>query len=96
MIELESSIEDDVVCWAENRNWWVRKVKYIGQRAAPDRWFAKNGRLIIIEFKRDRRGADPLQAREHKKMRAAGLEVHTVSSRDAAVKLLGGERYVRD
>jgi hypothetical protein len=95
--ELESSVEDDVVCWATNRGWLVRKMQYPGRRGCPDRWFFRDGRLVIIEFKRPgKHTADPLQVREHERFAAAGWKVHVVNDRDVACRLLGGEGYVRD
>jgi len=95
--ELESAIEDDVVAWAENRNWLVRKMQYPGRRGCPDRWFFKDGQLVIIEFKRPGINvADPLQAREHRRYNGAGWHVHLINNRDAACQLLEGSNYVRD
>ena len=95
--ELESSVEDDVVAWAENRGWLVRKMQYPGRRGCPDRFFFRDGKLVIIEFKRPKKDeADPLQVREHRRYREAGWQVHVVNDRDEAVRLLGGEFYARD
>lgn len=95
--ELETSVEDDVVTFAERRGWLVRKMAYVGRRACPDRWFFKGGRLVIIEFKRPGiTTADPLQVREHRRYAAAGFEVHVINSRDAACQILEGIDYTRD
>lgn len=95
--ELESSIEDDVVAWAENRRWLVRKMTYPGRRGCPDRFFFKNGHVVIIEFKRPgKTQADPVQVREHKRYDAAGFCVFVMNDRDAACRILGGDRYERD
>lgn len=95
--ELESSVEDDVVAFAENRGWLVRKMVYPGRRACPDRFFFKNGRVVVIEFKRPGvRKADPLQVREHSRYAAAGVPVHLINNRDAACHLLEGTPYIRD
>ncbi len=95
--ELESSVEDDVVAFAENRGWLVRKMVYPGRRGCPDRWFFKGGRVVVIEFKRPgKKVADPLQAREHRRYAAAGITVHLIDSRDAACMILEGTPYIRD
>lgn len=95
--ELEATVEDDVVAWAENRDWLVRKMVYLGRRGCPDRHFYKAGRLVIIEFKRPGiTKADPLQIREHRRYAAAGWTVHVVNNRDVACMLLEGEGYSRD
>jgi hypothetical protein len=87
--ELEASVEDDVVTWAEGEGWLVRKMQYVGRRGCPDRFFFRDGQLVMIEFKRPgRNAADPLQAREHKRYAAAGWKVHLVNDRDHAKRIL--------
>lgn len=94
--ELEIEVELDVVAWAENRGWLVRKMQYPGRRTCPDRFFFRDGRLVIIEFKRPGiETADVLQAREHRRYAKVGWKVHVVNDRDVACRLLGGERYER-
>lgn len=95
--ELESSVEDDVVAWAMNRQWLCRKMQYVGRRRCPDHWFFKYGKLYIIEFKRPGIDeADVAQRREHKKYAAAGWKIHVINDRDTACMLLEGEPYTRD
>lgn len=74
----ESQIEKAVVDHAENLGWLIRKVKWIGRRAAPDRVFFKAGRTIWVEFKRPGEKPRLLQEREHTRMRDAGCEVHVI------------------
>ena len=95
--ELESAIEDDVVAWAENRGWLVRKMAYPGRRGCPDRWFFKAGQMRIIEFKRSGNiKADPIQQREHKRYEAVCFKVFVINNRDEACMALEGTPYVRD
>lgn len=87
--ELEATVEDDVVAWAENHGWLVRKMQYVGRRGCPDRFFWKDGKLVIVEFKRPGRNkADPLQVREHKRYADAGWKVHLINDRDEAKRIL--------
>lgn len=87
--ELEASIEDDVVAWAEQRGWLVRKMQYPGRRGCPDRFFFRGGNLVIVEFKRPGvKKADPLQVREHKRYTDAGWKVHVINNRDDAKRIL--------
>jgi len=87
--ELESSVEDDVVAWAEQNGWLVRKMQYPGRRGCPDRFFFRDGYLVIIEFKRPgKKTADPIQVREHKRYADAGWPVHVVNNRDEAKRIL--------
>lgn len=95
--ELEASIEDDVVAFAENRGWLVRKMVYPGRRGCPDRFFMKGGKLVIMELKRQhKKRADPIQVREHQRYAEAGWKVHIVNDRNKAARLLGYPIYVRD
>lgn len=94
--ELEAEIEDDVVIFAVNRGWHVRKMQYPGRRGCPDRWFFKGGRLVIIEFKRPGGRVSASQAKEIKRFAEQGFGVHVVSDRDTACMLLEGTLYVRD
>lgn len=97
VLEIEAPIEDDVVAFAENRGWLVRKMIYPGRRGCPDRFFMKAGKLVILEFKRqNKKRADPIQVREHERYADAGWKVHIVNDRDQAARLLGYSAYVRD
>lgn len=86
---LENSVEGYVVFQAEADGWWSRKVKWIGRTGAPDRVFAKGGRTVWIEFKRPKKEAAEMQAREHKRMRDAGMEVHVCDTIPKAMMVLG-------
>ena len=90
---LELPIEETVCDVAKLNGWTVRKVSWPGRRGAPDRLFAKVSpcgkiRHVFIEFKRP--GADPIlrQSKEHIELRAAGFEVHTCDSINAAFRIL--------
>lgn len=87
--ELEASVEEDVVAWAENQGWHVRKMQYPGRRGCPDRFFFRGGSLVIIEFKRPgKKKADPLQVREHLRYAEVGWKVHVIDNRDDAKRIL--------
>ncbi len=87
--ELEASVEEAVVAWAEANGWLVRKMQYPGRRGCPDRFFFKNGELVIVEFKRaGKTKADPLQVREHKRYNAACWNVYIVNNFDEGVRIL--------
>lgn len=75
---IEKHIEDAVVEYAESKGWLVRKVVYAGRRGAPDRWFFKNGVLLMIEFKRPGRPLDGHQDKERQRMAAVGHRVHVI------------------
>lgn len=86
---LETSIEETVEHVATLHGWLVRKIKWLGRRAAPDRLFAKGGRFIFIEFKRPDEKPTIQQAREHKRLLDAGFEIHTCDSVVSALRVLG-------
>lgn len=86
---LECQIEDTVVSRACRAGWFVRKVVWQGRRDAPDRVFAKDGRVVWIEFKAPGKEARFSQRIEHGLMRAAGMEVHVIDSVLAGLKVLG-------
>jgi hypothetical protein len=85
---IESPIEDWVCDEAEKAGWLVRKLKWIGRRSACDRFFAKGGRVVLIEFKRTGKEPNVIQEREIARLQAAGVEVHVVDNPLAALRIL--------
>lgn len=78
-----------VVARAEAAGYYVRKVSWIGRRSAPDRLFARKDRgQVYIEFKAPGLDATLSQKQEHKRMIAAGIEVHVCDSIDDAMRIL--------
>lgn len=71
----EFGLEDACIKLAEGDGWLVRKVSYQGRASAPDRWFLKNGRWKIVEFKKNDEEPTLLQKREHNRLRKHGQEV---------------------
>lgn len=84
----ERGAEQTVCNWAERDGWFVRKLAWPGRKGAPDRLFAKAGRVVFIEFKDVGEGARVIQQREHRRMRAAGLEVHVCQTAAQACAVL--------
>jgi hypothetical protein len=78
---LEREVESHSSDTAKAAGWWNRKFKTPARRSAPDRIFAKNGRVFWVEFKRTGESPTPLQLEEHAAMRAAGLTVYVCDSR---------------
>lgn len=95
----EAAVENPVVARAESAGIFVRKLAWVGRRAAPDRLFAHKtlGGAVFIEFKDKGEKPGMLQKREHELMRAAGLEVHVCDNVDDAMRVLGlrGEPLTR-
>lgn len=86
---LESAIEEYSCQVAEAHGWVVRKLKWIGRRNGMDRFFLKDGRIVLIEFKRPGEKARPGQQKEIETFLAAGAEVYVVDNPLAALRALG-------
>lgn len=69
--------------WAKEHGWLVRKLRYQGRRSASDNLFAKNGRLLFVEFKDHGKSPTELQAYEHRQLREAGMDVRWYDSFEA-------------
>lgn len=88
---LEIEVETEVCKYAKANGWHVRKIVYPGRRGAPDRHFYKDGRLVIVEFKRPKGGVvSELQKREHARLASAGFPVHLVRTIEHGKALLDG------
>lgn len=87
----ESQIEGWSKQVAKNNGWWVRKYKSPARRSAPDDIFAKHGRVFFIEFKATGIVPSPLQAEEHKIMRAVGLTVYVCDSKESFLSVIKRE-----
>jgi hypothetical protein len=74
----ESVIEAEVVKYAKEQGWLVRKIKYIGRVGAKDRLFIKNGVVLFLEFKSTTGALRPTQVRELKKFRDHGAKAFII------------------
>ncbi len=86
--QLESKTERDAMDYAESRGWWQDKVMRTSKGSFPDRFLARNGRIILIEFKKEGEPPRPKQAKRHRELRAAGVTVHVVDSLADAKRIL--------
>lgn len=57
-----------------------RRVSWIGRNGASDDLILLPGRHLLVECKKPGKKATEAQAREHERLRAAGFEVHVVST----------------
>lgn len=85
----EATYEGIVVDAAIADGWIARKLKWIGRRNGPDRFFAKDGRVVLMEFKRPGESARTGQDKEITALSEAGVEVHVVDSHLKALRILG-------
>lgn len=77
----ERDLEKYLVRRAEAEGAFLRKLRWIGMRNAPDRFLARrNGQKTFIELKKLGEPATKLQLDEHAAMRAAGLRVVVIST----------------
>ena len=89
----EAPIEKTVCNLAEADGWLVRKLQWVARKGAPDRLFAKDGRVILIEFKSAAGELSELQKREINKLHKAGIEAYVVSDVFSGLRLLGVKRF---
>jgi hypothetical protein len=89
----ETIIEKTVCAHAEKRGWLVRKTVYQNRKGSPDRWFFRNSKLLLVEFKRPGQLPDPIQRREHVRLRAAGFPVHVIDDIDDGVRLIDAHTH---
>lgn len=88
-MRIEDYIETTVVKAAEKDGWLVRKLQWVSKRGAPDRFFAKAGRVVLIEFKSPGEAPRPDQEAEIRKLRRQGVEVHIVDTVSGGLDALG-------
>jgi L-alanine-DL-glutamate epimerase-like enolase superfamily enzyme len=89
-IKLESEDERRTVKQAVRHGYRVFKLNFIGQRGAPDRLFGRDGRSVLIEFKR--RGESPTmqQLKRHDELRQVfGFQVQWTDNLTHACEILG-------
>ena len=80
----------------------ARKVRWEGRNAAPDwlvmlpaQWSRVHGRVrpprhFFAELKRPKKGAEELQALEHRALRDYRIEIYVLNSIEAIDRVLGG------
>jgi hypothetical protein len=85
---LEYEVEIPACAFAQECGWLHRKMQWIGRRGAPDDFFARDGKVMLVEFKRPGRDLDPHQQLEVNRLRAVGVTVHVVDRFDETTKAL--------
>jgi len=85
----EAVIERYLVRAVQARGGLALKVEWIGRRGAPDRVvFLPGGVIVFVEVKAPGRTAKPHQVREHERMRALGVHVEVVDTKDKVDEVL--------
>ena len=80
-------VQNPVTEYARRNGWLARRMSYIGRHGCPDTWFAKAGRVIVVEFKDRGKPLQLHQEREIKRLRKAGLTVHVIDNAEAGYAL---------
>jgi L-alanine-DL-glutamate epimerase-like enolase superfamily enzyme len=89
-IKLESEDERRTVKQAVRHGYRVFKLNFIGQRGPPDRLFGRDGRSVLIEFKRLNETPTLQQLKRHNELRQVfGLEVAWTDRYEEACEILG-------
>lgn len=80
----EIEIERPASEFAESRGWFEVKIMATSKRGFPDRFFARHGRVVLVEFKRPGEVASKQQQRRHQELRDHGVEVMTIDNLEVA------------
>lgn len=89
--DLESTVEDTVIAWAENHGWEARFMSYRGRIGCADVFFFGFGEIVMMEFKKVKGGiVSGAQGEEHKRLAAAGTPVYLTNDAPAAIEHLKG------
>ena len=78
--QLEADLERKHADVAKDNGWFVEKIMRTGRNGFPDRFYAKAGRVVLIEWKRPKGRITLQQRKRHDELRAAGVEVRIVYS----------------
>lgn len=76
-------LEQPAKAYAERRGWLYEKVVSQSRRGWPDRFLARRGQVVLVEWKKP--GAEPTaqQLKRHRDLRAFGLDVRWYNDLDA-------------
>lgn len=84
----EIEIERPASEYAERRGWYEIKIMQASKRGFPDRFYARKGRIVLVEYKAPGEGPTTQQAKRHRELRAHGVEVFVIDNLDDAYALL--------
>lgn len=88
-MSIESEIEQRHRDQAKAAGWFVEKIMQTGRKGFPDRFYAKGGRVVLMEWKRPKGTVYAQQLKRIEELRRAGVEVHIVRSVEEANEILG-------
>lgn len=74
--ELESrDVQGPAIQFARLRRWFIEPIQSKGRNGFPDTFCARDGRVVLCEFKKDGKVPTAQQLLRHKMLREAGVEV---------------------
>lgn len=88
-MKIERFIKDEVVRKAKAAGWFCRPLTWTGQKDAPDHFFLKDARVVLIEFKSPGEKLRPGQERELQEIKAHGGTVVRCGTIESALRALG-------
>lgn len=77
----ERTLEKWAKDYAKANGWLCRKHRTPGHNGAPDDWFAKNGHLFFVEFKKEGEEPSREQLLQHQEYQAAGMQVYVCDNK---------------
>jgi hypothetical protein len=77
-------IEGPATEYAKTRGWFIEKVVSQSRRGFPDRFCARNGRIMLVEFKAPNKEPKSQQILRHADLQKQGVEVHVIDSLENA------------
>lgn len=84
----EIEIEQPASEYAESRGWFQDKIMKTSRGSFPDRFYARAGRIILIEYKAPDEEPNGKQLKRHRELREHGVEVFVVDNLDEAKEIL--------
>ena len=81
----EIEIEQPASAYAESRGWFEFKIEKASKRAIPDRFYARKGVVILVEYKRPGEVPSRQQQRRINELRQAGVTVHVIDNMQTAI-----------
>lgn len=85
--EKESDVEKPCTEFAEQCGWIARKSMWISHNGCPDHFYARRGRIMLVEYKAPGKPLRADQEVEIAALRAAGVEVHVIDNLEDGYEL---------
>jgi len=80
----EIDIEQPASQFAASRGWFEIKIMQASKRGFPDRFYARDGRVVLVEYKAPGNVPTPQQCKRHQELRDHGVEVFVIDNLEVA------------